>query len=1010
MARVLATYRLQLHAGFGLAAARRVVPYLARLGVSHVYSSPLLRARPGSTHGYDVVDFTTVDPALGGESAFAALVGALRGRDMGIVLDIVPNHMAVSDRNPFWNDVLEHGRSSRYASWFDIDWEAGEGRTRGRVLLPVLGDWYESVLASGDLRLTYANGRFRVRYFDAGFPVDPRTIAVVLDEALAPRRGGDAGRPGRLPPAVRDELGSVAAALRALPPREPDKGSTARRRSTAAAALRRLQALVERSGAARARVEQAVRAFGGAEGAGRLRRLLDAQAYALVHWRRARGEVNYRRFFDINELVAVRVEDAAVFEATHARVLGWVADGRLDGLRVDHVDGLLDPRRYLERLRGGVEARLPAARREVFVLLVEKILGADERLPSSWPVAGTTGYEFLNQLEALFLDSRGAVEVEEGYRLVVGRSEDFAAAARRGKRSALTKLLATDVQRLALRLRRIARREPAAGSPALPDLAAAIVETIVHLPVYRTYLDGRPGSPRTADRTRLEGALAAARAGRRAPAPALDLLERVRLGASGVAVDPALERERLAFVLRFQQTSGPAAAKGVEDTALYVHVPLLSRNEVGGDPGRPVGDAPRAFQAANRQRARRWPRTLLCTTTHDTKRSADVRARLDVLTEVPELWLEKVARWRRWNAGHRRHAGPRLAPDANTEYLLYQTLVGVWPSPPEAGTAGKLPQGGERRELRERLETYMEKAAREAKVQTSWIDPDLAFEDALRGFIRAILPDEGSSPFLDDVPRFVAHIGRAGLWNALARTLVHLTAPGTPDLYQGDELWNFSLVDPDNRRPVDFALRARLLEELEAGFASATLARASRAGPTGGASAVRSAPALFDSDARDAFLRGLLETPEDGKIKLHVILRTLAARAEYPELFRDGTYLRARASGHRAAHLFTFVRVAGARAALAVVPRLTVALVGSSRKAPVGWDAWRGTALRLPAATKCLTWTNALSGVPVPVLGRDRRTVAVAEALRHLPVALLVGIPGRRSARTSSSGRRGQAG
>ncbi|MFN2433222.1 MAG: malto-oligosyltrehalose synthase [Gemmatimonadota bacterium] len=963
-----ATYRLQLHGGFRLDDARAQVPYLSQLGVSHVYASPLLAARPGSTHGYDVVDPTRLNPELGDESAFAVLTDALQREGMGLVLDIVPNHMAAASANPYWEDLLRHGRASAYAGWFDVDWEAGEGRTRGRVLLPVLGTWLPATLAAGELGLARAGGEIRVRYFNQDFPLDPATLPRILD--AAPSESDDSGVSGARGDEAR-ELAAVAADLRALPAREPE--SAGLRAEPAERALRRLAELVDGSAAARARVDRALRAFGGPEGAPRLRRLLDAQAYALVHWRRAREEVNYRRFFDVNELVALRAEDPDVFRQTHARVLEWVAQGRVQGLRVDHVDGLLDPRGYLERLREALQAASAAIpevrgnglRSGEIPVFVEKILGTEERLPD-WPVSGTTGYEFLNQLEAALLDPDGAAVVEQGYRAVTGRTHGFAAAARRGKRGALLKLLATDVLRLALRLRRLAPRAADTPRPGRADLADAIVESIVHLAVYRTYLDGRPGSPSPADRRLLDDALAAARAGGRASGAALDLLAHVLLGGEGAPGDGA---GRLAFTLRFQQTSGPAAAKGVEDTALYVHVPLLSRNEVGGAPDLGLAGALERLHAANLERARRWPATLLCTTTHDTKRSADVRARLDVLSEVPREWLAGVARWRRWNRSLRRRIGSRLAPDANTEYLVYQTLLGVWPLMAPAGAAaGSVAAAGGAEDLVERLVAYTRKAAREARTHTSWIDPDAAFEEALEEFVRALLAD-GGSPFLMDMHRLCRRVARPGLWNALARTLAHLAAPGVPDLYQGDELWNFALVDPDNRRPVDFARRQRCLGEVEAGFAA------------GG-------------QERRAFLRRLVEAPEDGRVKLHVVRRALAARTADPELFTGGDYLPLAARGERARHVLAFARRRGRRIALAVVPRLPATLLADPARAPLGRDVWGDTELMLPRALAGGDWLDALSGAAATTTGAGG-ALALGDLLEHLPAALVIGTDAR---------------
>jgi (1->4)-alpha-D-glucan 1-alpha-D-glucosylmutase len=1018
---VLSTCRLQLHAGFPFAAAGAAVPHLSALGVTHVYASPVLRARRGSSHGYDVTDPREVNPELGGEDGFRALVAELRRHGMGLVLDIVPNHMAAVPDNPAWQDVLSRGRDSAYARWFDVDWDAGAGARRGKVLLPVLEDWSPRVLEAGRLALAWEDGRIRVRYGDAAFPTDPLAAGLALEDdgADAPDEvRAIAAELAALGPARRDRTWSSSGAR---PADAPDAGSTRsapqlrERRERAEALLDRLAELAGRSLAARNAVDAALGRFAGPAGARRLRRFLDRQPYALVHWRRARGELNYRRFFDVNDLVGLRVEDQAVFEETHAKVLAWAEEGLLDGVRVDHVDGLLDPLGYLRRLTAALAERVPAGR--TCPVWVEKVLSPGERLPAEWPAAGTTGYEFLNLLESALLDAGGAGDVESSYRDLTRRRADFAAAARRGKRAALTGLLATDLARLTLRLRRVARRSAATAHLRRFELGAAVVETIVHLPVYRTYVDGRPGSPRPEDRELVARAVGGARAGGRASGPSLDLVEDLLLlrgergvepeaaealafpagagadrggeahgtgaarparnaGSGGTAGTAREGVERLRFVLRFQQTSGPATAKGVEDTALYVHVPLLSRNEVGGSPDIPLEGAVPAFHDGNAERARRWPASLLCTSTHDTKRSGDVRARLDVLAEVPAAWRAAATRWHGWSRRRRRPIRGRLAPSRNDVYLLHQTLVGVWPLADPGADPGALPPTGQRPELRSRLAAYALKAAREAKVHTSWLEANTAYEEALTAFAEALVPD-GPSPFLEDVAAFVSGIARPGLWNALARTVVHLCAPGVPDLYQGDELWTFSLVDPDNRRPVDFDLRRRLLAELDADVGAPPAAEAGAGARAPWADLGR--------------LRELVTTPEDGRLKLHVTRAALHARRRRPRLFRGGGYVPLEAAGPAARHVLAFARLgAEGEAAVVAVPRLPRTLVGNGRDAPAG-GVWGDTRLALPPELARRSWTSALDGRAVdPGARTGGNGFRLAELLDPLPAALLL--------------------
>ncbi|MFL5580865.1 MAG: malto-oligosyltrehalose synthase [Gemmatimonadaceae bacterium] len=860
-----ATYRMQLHGEFPLAAARGVVGYLRALGVTHLYASPVLQARRGSRHGYDVVDPTIVSPALGGDAAWRGLAEALHGEGLGAVLDVVPNHMGTGGDNPYWTDVLQRGKASRWAHWFDVDWDAPSPYT-GRVMLPVLGDELDAVIARGELQIVDEAGQLAVAYFDNRYPLSPESVAELV------------------------------------------RGDPARR-------------------------------FAGEEGRSRLRALLDRQHYALTFWRRAAREINYRRFFDVNDLVALRAEDPRVFEETHARVLEWVADGTLDGIRIDHVDGLLDPRAYLERLRAAVAERRPGAQVPIFV---EKILSPGERLREGWPVQGTTGYEFLNLVEDVFVDPAGFRRIESAYLRLTGRegvASAFREEALRGKREILRGALQADVTRLARLL----------GGPADGGVVDTLVECMASLPVYRTYVDGS-GSMHEDDRAFLEIALAGARA-----RGSEKVVERIE-----AAFEAAAKRDDakpLTFARRFQQTSGPATAKGVEDTAIYRYFPLASRNEVGGSPETPLDDAVRAFHAANAERRARWPRNLLCTNTHDTKRSADVRARLEALSEIPEEWLAAVERWRAANASLRATTPGGPAPDANDEYLAYQTIVGAWPVAPP----GEAPAGEALASFRDRVKAYMEKAIRESKRITSWTAPDEAYERGVAGFVEGLLRE--GSPFVREAAALVGRISRAAMWTALSRVALHLTSPGTPDVYQGDELWNLALVDPDNRRPVDYALRARLLAELDARDAD---------GPT-----------------REALAAELVAAPEDGRVKLWTVSRLLRARRERLSLFADGDYVPLEVRGERAAHLVAFVRREGGRVAVALAPRLALTLAGGAP--PVG-AVWGDTTVALPTELAGAWLRCVLNGRAVEVgAAGGGASLRIADALRSLPAGVLLG-------------------
>jgi (1->4)-alpha-D-glucan 1-alpha-D-glucosylmutase len=925
-----ATYRLQLHAGFGFDDARAVVPYLARLGVSHMYLSPVTTARPGSTHGYDVADPRAANPELGGEAAFRALCDAAHAHGLGVLVDIVPNHMGVGPANPFWMDVLRWGRDSRFAGVFDIDWSV-PGR-EGLLVLPVLGDEVGAVLDRGELALAWRGDELRFTYFEHEWPVDPRTAHRVFAFEHA----------YELSPQARHQVAALRDAL------FPEGGAALDQESAGRATIT-LGEVVRGSAELRAYVEWLVGEFPkGDAGRYRVDALLALQNWRPVHWRRGPREINYRRFFDIGELAAVRAEDPAVFAVTHQWILDRVADGLVDGLRIDHVDGLRDPEAYLARLRAAVDERRPGER---LPILVEKILSPGEHLPPTWATDGTTGYEVLNDIEAVFVDPAGAAAIDAGYRrLLRVRAEraGFDEVAARGKEHVLRHAFDTDVRRLVRHLARAAH----GVAPRLPRpmLQEAVVQVIAALPVYRTYLrlgDGaEPGLLASAEDYRwigeaLSRAFGHGAADRFALQFVADVLRGEWSGNPGVA--ERARRAAVEFVLRFQQTSGPATAKGVEDTALYRWFPLASLNEVGGDPARSLDDAVARLHAGNVERLTRWPRALVTVETHDTKRSADVRARLDALSELAPEWTALVARWRRRHAPLHRLVQRRAAPDANAEYLLYQTLVGVWPIGGPADDA-------ERGALRERVTEYMRKAAREAKAQTSWTDSDAQYEAGLDAFVAALMEGEVGAPFRDELGRLVERVARAGWWTALARTALQAASPGIPDTYQGGELWSLALVDPDNRRPVDFARRRELLDALDRDGAAST------------------------------------DEPGDGRLKLHVLRTLLRLRREDPALFVEGAYRPLEAAGAAAGHVVAFARERGDSGFAVVVPRLPLGLQPEGTP-PVGTAVWGDTWLTLPASTARRTLRDELTGALHAIEGDVR--LVVGDALQALPIACL---------------------
>jgi len=805
--------RLQFHAAFTFDDAAAIVPYVAAMNVSHVYASPILMARKGSRHGYDGIDPTRINPELGGEEGFRRLVAALRQAGLGLIVDIVPNHMAVGGGdNPWWLDVLRHGQASRYARFFDIDWDAGGGK----ILAPFLGKPYGEALAAGEITLERGtDGHYAARYFHHVFPIDPATE-------------GD---------------------IEKLP----------------------------------------------------LHELLERQHYRLAWWRTANDEINWRRFFDITELAGLRVEDEDVFEATHATLFRLFGEGLIDGVRVDHVDGLTDPGDYCRRLR----ARLEAMR--LTYLVVEKILGAGEALPAAWGCDGTTGYDFMDEVSAALHDPAGAAPLATLWASLSGRPADFAAEEDSARREILSRSFSAQLAAVAAALHRIALRDLATRDLSRAAIRRCLVEILVHFRVYRTY--ARPGEQSDADRKHLDRAVATARrTGLPSDRAVLDQLA----AWLGGAASPDAALQALAM-RRFQQLSAPLAAKAVEDTAFYRYGRLLSRSDVGFDAAR-FADSAETFHRNMAARRAHLPGAMLATATHDHKRGEDLRARLAVLSEIPGDWTAALERW----------IAASAAPEPADAAMLFQTMVGAWPPLLEPGDRDGMA------DFAERLVAWQEKSLREAKLRTDWTAPDEGYENAARDFIRSVL----SNPLAAEIAAFARRLAPIGAVNGLAQTLIKLTAPGVPDLYQGTELWDFSLVDPDNRRPVNFHERMQSLAD---------------------------SPPLAE----------LASAWRDGRIKQHLIRRTLAVRRALPGLFESGTYLPLVAEGRAARHVLAFARQGDGATAVTIVPRLASRLVAADAGLAIPASAWGDTRLRLPPGLQ----------------GRDLR---IADLLGAVPVALLV--------------------
>ncbi|MEW6681445.1 MAG: malto-oligosyltrehalose synthase [Nitrospirota bacterium] len=955
----VSTYRVQLNPEFAFADAERIIPYLHALGVTDCYTSPYLKAVPGSRHGYDVVDPTTLNPELGTQTDYNAFVAALARHDMGHLLDVVPNHMGIAaSANAWWLDVLENGPSSRYAAFFDIDWHPLKLELNEKVLLPILGNQYGMSLENQEILLGYSDGTFVIRYYDHTLPVAPKSYTRILthrlDELIAAT--------GAENPSVQ-ELQSIVTAIGHLPARsQQDPASVAERYREKEIIKKRLAAVVRESPTVARFIEDNVRAFNGAKGQpgsfDSLHALLDDQAYRLADWRVASEEINYRRFFDVNELVALRMEHPDVFQKTHALIFELIRQGAVTGLRIDHVDGLYDPRDYLRQLQASaVSATTPhETGRPVFVV-VEKILGASERVPEDWPVYGTTGYDFLNLVNGLFVEGGNERLMSDIYGRFTGVRTRFDELAYHSKQLIMQTSMASEINVLAHHVNLLSERNRRFRDFTLNSLTHAIREIIASFPVYRTYVTPDPNTP-VSDRDRAYIRLAVAKAKRRNPALSglvFDFVRDLLLKASDEGT-PTDRDERVAFLMKFQQTTSPVTAKGVEDTAHYVYNRLLSLNEVGGDPER-FGVEPRAFHDAMLERAARWPYALSITSTHDTKRGEDVRARLNVLSEIPKEWRARLGRWHRLNRKKRIVVDDQPTPDPNEECFLYQTLIGSWPSGDVSGAAWDA--------FHDRIQQYMTKALREAKVHTSWINPNQPYEDAVARFISTILDRGSARAFLEDIARFVARVSPLGIYNSLAQQVLKIAAPGVPDFYQGTELWDLSLVDPDNRRPVEFERRVSLVEDLQQRSAAGN---------------------------RRALAEDLVRTRTDGRIKLFVIMTALRYRRHHAPLFLDGSYVPLDTVGARRRHVVAFARTHRDRMIIAAVPRLVATLLPDADALPHGSAVWGDTGIRLPPTRPDSTFHNLFTGEPVTATIIDGQpALRASEVFSTFPVSLLEG-------------------
>lgn len=987
----VATYRVQFNRNFRFTDAAAIVPYLAELGVSDIYASPYLTARPGSLHGYDITDHTRINQEIGTQEEYDLFVDVLKRYGMGQVLDIVPNHMCITGgENAYWMDVMENGPSSTFAAFFDIDWDPVKDELFNKVLLPFLGDQYGNVLENGEIQLFFDEGSFFIRFYDHRLPVLPETYRDIL--ALNIHGGGGTGTDSD---DGINELLSIITAIENLPPYTQTDPAMAAVRSREKEIIKKRLFEIYRSDAdIQNLIDSSVAAFNGTPGDRESFDLLDGllsrQIYRLSHWQVATEEINYRRFFDINSLASIRVEEPSVFEETHRFIFDLIGTGKVTGLRVDHPDGLYDPSEYFDRLqrrcfsiammshvekvredvdlpygKGYIESSISKrydemlqseSRFKPFYIVAEKILGRGEIMPAEWPLFSTTGYVFLNSLTGLFVDSRNVKAFDALYRKFTKLQMDFQEIVYESKKLVMQVAMSSEVNTLGHHLNLITEQNRQTRDFTLNSLIKTIIEIIACFPVYRTYINGLDVKER--DRHYIE--LAVSRAARRNPVMNESIflfMKDVLLLKFHPGMDDKTKNGWLNFVMRFQQITGPVMAKGVEDTAFYIYNRLVCLNEVGGSPDR-FGTLPDTFHGQNIERIKNWPYALITSATHDTKRGEDVRARISVLSEIPGEWQGHLLLWAKINRKKKIIVNNLRVPDRNEEYLLYQTLLGSWPF-------------GEQNEeeytlYKKRIKDYMIKAAKESKVNTSWINPYTIYEEALTVFIDSILDRSRENPFLDDFMPFQKKIAFFGMYNSVSQVLLKICAPGIPDFYQGTELWDLSLVDPDNRRPVDFTSRTRMLDEMKQGL--------DKKGPL-------------------EYANELTKTMEDGRIKLYATYRALRLRKEMREIFEKGEYIPLEAIGTRSEHIIAFARRFLDTTIIAVVPRFLTKILPLS-DAPFH-DIWEDTTIVTHAGANDLSYVNVLTGETLMKTENEGITgLACRDVFRSFPVALLESVHG----------------
>ncbi|BAY31994.1 malto-oligosyltrehalose synthase [Nostoc carneum NIES-2107] len=923
-----ATYRIQFTSQFNFDNAKAIASYLADLGISDLYASPIFKARSGSTHGYDVVDAAQLNPELGSTESFEALVSELQSLGMGWLQDIVPNHMAYSSENAYLMDVLEHGPDSSYTDYFDLCWNVPFGDREQRILAPLLGDFYGVSLEKGDIQLQYEQNGLTVNYYSLKLPLRLESYTKFLTHNL----GKLTRTLGRNHPDFIKLLG-ILYILKNVPSEVAGK----QRQDQIAFIKGLVWELYTSNDDIREFIDENLKTFNGEPGNSESFNLLDdilkEQFYRLAFWKVGAEEMNYRRFFTVNELISVKVEELRVFNNTHSLIQKLVEEGKFTGLRIDHIDGLYNPSQYLERLQEKMG--------DVYIT-VEKILELTEDLPENWRIAGTSGYDFLNYINGVFCQSANESEFEQIYHQFIGAKVDYASLVNKNKHLILEKNLAGDVDNLAILLKNISSKYRFGNDFTVNGLKRAIAEILTLFPVYRTYIT--PDGIHESDRAYIEEVIRQAKVQAPLLQHEMDFIEKLMLLEFDSSLTQTEREQWLYFVMRMQQYTGPLMAKGVEDTTLYSYNRFISLNEVGGNPSH-FGISLDEFHTFNHKHQQTWTHTMNTTATHDTKRGEDVRARLNVLSEIPEEWEQRVNKWSSMNQGHKSKRKNATMPDRNDEYFLYQTLVGAFPfAEHELSSFG------------ERVKEYIIKSIREAKVHTAWLRPDSEYEEACTSFVEKVLDTSISQEFLTDFREFQQRIANYGIFNSLSQTLLKIVAPGVPDFYQGTELWELSLVDPDNRRLVDFEQRRSYLSDIKQQIKTDIL----------------------------SLIQELLTAKTDGRIKLFLTVQALKARIDYLQLFQDGEYLPVEIHGTHADHIIAFARHQGNQTAIAIAPRFLTSLIQPGEY-PLGESVWQDTHLQLPKVTSA-NWKNVITQQSLEATEK----LSISAALAHFPVALLV--------------------